>query len=144
METELSCSALIPILRAEFGNLWQCEPKGKTLEIVTPFSTANGHFISLFVTERESDIIITDGGWVRATTYLDDGEEMSDSTANAAINYFSIQYSVQSYKAADGKEYFFKRTQKKEQISAFVHDLANFISGVVNELSYANATEGEQ
>lgn len=126
MNTELSCSLLIPLLRSEFGSLWQCRSRGQTLELVTPYSTVNGHFASVFVTRRGADIVVTDGGWISSTTYHEDGEQASDQTVNGIIEYFASRYSIAVHKADDGRTYYFKQARMEAQVPAFVHDMANF------------------
>ena len=38
-------------ISSDFSSLWKYKLRGETLEIVTPFSTLTGSFISVFLTQ---------------------------------------------------------------------------------------------
>ena len=44
-----------------YSRLWSFRERGDTVEIITPCSTTNDSFVSVFLTQRENEFIITDG-----------------------------------------------------------------------------------
>lgn len=54
-----------------YSRLWSFRERGDTVEIITPCSTTNDSFVSVFLTQRENEFIITDGGWISEKYYND-------------------------------------------------------------------------
>lgn len=52
----------------DYAEMWDFKFRGASFEIVTPHSTISDKFVSVFLTQRGQDIIVTDGG------YLHNGE----------------------------------------------------------------------
>ena len=48
-------------ISSDFNSLWKYKLRGDTLEIITPFTTMTGSYISIFLTQRDDRFIITDG-----------------------------------------------------------------------------------
>jgi hypothetical protein len=117
-------------LKETFCSLWQIKERGKTLEIITPYSTITSKFISVFITERDNSIIISDGGWVASGQY--------DVEVNAEDDeYFSkLFYTYESYFEIkkiykNGQPFYYKKADKAVVIPSFIFDIVQFIQGVV-------------
>ena len=48
------------LVRAAYQSLWKIKNHGETIELITPMVTTNDMFISVFVTRRGDDYIVTD------------------------------------------------------------------------------------
>lgn len=116
-------------LKESFCSLWQFKDRGKTLEIITPYSTITSKFISVFITERDNSIIISDGGWIASGYY--------DTDVNMQDEFFSkLFYTYESYfdiKKIDKNEvpFYYKKADKEVSIPSFLFDMVQFIQGVV-------------
>ena len=52
-----------------YSSLWSFKKRGNSIEIVTPVSTTNDVFVSVFLTMRGDEYVVTDGGWIDAGVY---------------------------------------------------------------------------
>jgi hypothetical protein len=115
---------------SSFGSLWKFKERGKTLEIITPFSTTNNRFVSVFLTQREDTFIVSDGGWINTSTY-DNVLNIDDDCFEKLFYHYSHHYEIEET-TTGGIKYYFKRTTNPKMISSLVLDVANFISGIVS------------
>ena len=56
-------------IKKAYDSLWRVRVLGESLEIVTPMVTANDFFVTVFVTKRGGEYIVTDGGWISSGNY---------------------------------------------------------------------------
>jgi len=116
-------------IKDSFCSLWQFKERGKTLEIITPYSTITSKFVSIFITERDNSIIISDGGWIASGNY--------ETEVNPEDEYFSkLFYTYESYfdikkTEQNGIPIYYKKTQKEVSIPSFLFDVVQFIQAVV-------------
>ena len=66
-----------------FSSLWSFKKRGNSIEIVTPVSTTNDVFVSVFLTMRGDEYIVTDGGWIDAGVY--DIDEVNNSQLESNV-----------------------------------------------------------
>ena len=52
-----------------FGALWNCRPRGNSLEIATPVPTSTEKYVTVFLTERNGKWIVSDGGMIQSGQY---------------------------------------------------------------------------
>ena len=125
-------------LKKEFDALWNIKPRGDTLEIVTPFSTTRGEFVSVFVTWRKDILIVADGA--RLSALLDN----PNCAADKVVEYFRDQLGVsETTRKEDKLPIFFKKCSSEELLPVAVYDLALFVSSCVNHDSYSRSREHE-
>ena len=122
-------------IRSDFSSLWKCKLRGDTLEIITPFTTITGRFISVFLTQRDDRYIVTDGQ--RLTQHLNE-LAMLTRRANVYLEETASIYGVR--KTQDTKAcFYFKSTTNVNLLSAYIYDLVFFQSNSLNSI-YSEAT----
>lgn len=120
---------LFSIIRSAFDSLWQIRPRGKSLEIITPFPAARDRYVSLFITKQSGKIIVTDGGWLNDGIYYIGGEEPDlTSIFDRMLNYFINDFSVLRTHGANNRIIYFKATSETEFVPNLVFEMANFVS----------------
>lgn len=117
-------------IRRAFNSLWEVRLLGDTLEIITPMSTTNDCFVSVFLTKRNGYFIVTDGGWISDDYYNNDFCN-DDESFNRLFTYYITQYSIKSTEA-NGKTYYYKATDEFKLVPNIVYDISTFVSAVVS------------
>lgn len=112
-----------------FSSLWKMKKKGESWEIITPVPTSNDMFVSVFLTVRGNDYIVTDGGWIDSGAY--DIDEVSTSVYNKILKYYIETYHIKSIKAHN-LEYYYKIVDNPLFIPNLVFDVSAFISSIVS------------
>ena len=51
-------------VKSDFCELTTYKIRNNSIEIITPFSTLNDKFVSVFVKFYQNQIIVSDGGWI--------------------------------------------------------------------------------
>lgn len=92
-----------------YSRLWSFRERGDTVEIITPCSTTNDSFVSVFLTQRENEFIITDGGWI-SEKYYNDLIDLEDDHFNRLYEYYLTQYSISTLEAKERIFYYKKQT----------------------------------
>lgn len=116
-------------IKSDFDGLWQTKQRGKTLEIITPYSSTNNKFISVFLTRQRDEYVISDGGW------LDNG--VYETTVNdemcflKILNHYQDSFNIKQVTNADIIYYYIK-TKNEIDISSKLLDLALFIQSIVS------------
>src|SRR4051794_33762418 len=121
MSDELKCNEFVEILRKDFGALRNCRPRGNSIEIITPFSTATQKFISVFITVRDGAFIVSDGGWLvgeLALYEIPDSEDESESSLT--LDFFIRNFRISTFKDRSGGKFFYKRCKEMSLISSAV------------------------
>ena len=117
---------LIEYIIKSYNSLWKIKKHGNTFEIITPIATTSNIFVSVFLTRRGDDFIVTDGGWIDSGMY--ECEANSDD-----IYYFKLfQYYLEDYEIDilehAGYHYYYKKIEKAELVPNIVYDLSSFIN----------------
>jgi len=123
--------AIFEGLKSSFNALWQYKVRGNSIEVITPYSTTNDMFISVFITERDNEFIVSDGGWLSDGTY----ETMIDFNDDCYIKlyyHYESYYDIKSTIDRGGNTHYYKKTKNYRTISNIVYEVANFISAVVS------------
>jgi len=119
------------IIVASFGKLWKVKERGESLEIITPFATTSQKFVSLFLTQKGKEFIVSDGSWI--------WEGLYGNTFDRDINCFERVFShyvnaftINEVKNLNGGTVFYKKTDKIISVPSLVFDMANFVSTIVS------------
>ena len=123
-----------------FSSLWTFKERGNTLEIITPYTTTNHKFVSIFLSKQNSDYIVSDGGLIQNFGY-DTPFLGEDDTFNRILEHYVSVYDIKQINAKD-TVYYFKRTNNPVHIPALIFDLSIFLSNIIStcniELSQQN------
>lgn len=119
-------------IKESFGALWNCRPRGNSLEIATPVPTSTDKYVTVFLTMRDGKWIVSDGGMTGCGLY--DTKLPEDSqTFEKIVNFFKEDFDIKSTCNASGEIFYYKSTRKRELVPNIVFDLSNFIAMVVND-----------
>jgi len=121
---------IFKIIKEEFCSLWNFKERGDTLEIITPFSTTNAKFISVFVTRKTNKLIVTDGGWMMGGEY-DIIPDIDDEIFYRIYEHYLNYYKIKVYEHV-GYKYYYKSIDEIELLSSLVYDLAHFMSSIIS------------
>lgn len=113
-----------------YNSLWHVKVLGESLEIVTPMVTTNDNFVSVFVTKRGDDYVVTDGGWISAG-YYDCDLNILGSAYNKLFQYYLENYHIQQTEG-HGRTMYYKKVREENMVVNCVFELSNFISAVVS------------
>lgn len=136
---------LYHIIKDTFCGMWKYKDRGNTIEILTPFSTITSKFISVFITVRGENIIVTDGGWLEEGEYGDVVDDAEDSYMSL-YTHFRKYHEVKQALNNGGGVIYFKSCKRNELVPNVVNDMANFIVSVVNgsQIHFAQEEEKEE
>jgi hypothetical protein len=130
-------------IKGAFCNLIDFKARGQSIEIITPFSTINNKFISIFITQREGKYIISDGGWVDQDVYGEVKDIDSEDILLRIQDEFISSYRVKTTVNNTGHLVFFKSTDDMKELASFAFDLATFLSAIINSrcIKFTNEKE---
>ena len=117
-------------IRKSYDSLWHIKVLGESLEIVTPMVTTNDSFVSVFVTKRGDDYVVTDGGWISAGYYECELGELGASYSKLFQYYLENYHILQTI--GHGRTMYYKKIRDKYLVVNAVFELSNFISAVVS------------
>lgn len=132
------------IIKSDFCELTTYKIRNNSVEIITPFSTLNNKFTSVFIKEINNKIIVSDGGWIDLNYYDVNINEESEIIIERVTAYFQQSYHIKTTTDKAGTLFYFKICNSKNEISSAVFDLSNFIVGVVNALGIQYKDEKEE
>ena len=131
-------------VKSDFCELTTYKIRNNSIEIITPFSTLNDKFVSVFVKFYQNQIIVSDGGWIDLNYYEVDINEESESIIDRVTAYFQSNYKVKTTTDKVGTLFYYKTCKNEKVISSVIFDLSNFIVGVVNALGIKYKDEKEE
>ena len=121
---------LFSLIRESYSSLWRVKVLGESLEIVTPMVTTNDMFVSVFITKRGDDYVVTDGGWV-SLGYYDNEVEARGHAYQKLFQYYIDSYDIMQL-IGHGRTFYYKKAKEPRMVVNAVFELSNFISGVVS------------
>lgn len=127
----------------DYASMWDFKFRGSTLEIITPHSTVSDKFISIFLTQRDGQFIVTDGGYIHTGDYIENESIRAGKCYNNAFEYYERYYSIQRVSDVNGKVIFFTKTENRTMVTSLIYDMASFIVGVANAQQMTLATDQE-
>lgn len=116
----------------DYAQMWDFKIRGASLEIVTAHSTISDKFVSVFLTQRGTDFIVSDGGYLSTGEYIENEKVLPSPCYRQTFAQLSKYYKMQSVLDRHEKLIFYTKTQRRDMVSALVHDMASFITGIVN------------
>ncbi len=116
---------------SSFNELWKVKERGKSLEIITPFATTSQRFVSLFLTEKDNEYIVTDGGWISEGLY-DNVFDREQNCFEKIFQYYINSFNIKVATKQNGTVVFFKKTDKAIIVPSLLFDMANFVSSIVS------------
>lgn len=131
-------------IKEDFCSLTTYKLRGESLEIITPFTTLNNKFVSVFVKETKGKFIISDGGWVDNNYYNVDISDESEDIYSRVLAYYKQSFNVSEKIDVAGTLHYFKVCQNLGEIPAKVYELANFLVGALNSLGMRYRDEKEE
>jgi hypothetical protein len=131
-------------IKDNFCSLTTYKLRGESLEIITPFSTLNNKFVSVFIKEIKGKYVISDAGWTDLNYYDVDISEESDDIIERIFTYYQQSFEISTTSDKAGTLHYFKTCSNPRDIPANVYDLANFIVGAVNSLVIRYKDEKEE
>jgi hypothetical protein len=113
-----------------YNSLWNCKVHGGSIEVITPSSTTNDMFVSVFITRKGGEYIVTDGGWMSDEYYNVAIPENTSCFGRVFSHYYNF-YQIKETKGK-GKRFYYKKTSDANLVPNLVYDLSGFISAVVS------------
>ncbi len=131
-------------VKESFCSLWSFKVRGKTLEIITPYSTTNFKFISVFVTQQRDELIVTDGGWLACGEY-EIKPDFDDEIFMKIFNHYETFYEINKLDNSSNT-YYYKTTNKVDLVPNLVYDLTNFLSSILStsQIQFLDQKEKEE
>lgn len=126
---------IINSIKDNFSSVWQTKERGASVEIITPYATTNNRFISVFLTKRGDEFIITDGGWVNSGVYDNDVSNEGGCLNKILFHYinaFDIKETSNKNKDSNQVSFYYVKTNNLIDIPSRVLDLATFIQNIVS------------
>ena len=114
-----------------FGTLWKVKERSKTLEIIAPFASTSQKFSSVFLSHRDGEYIVSDGGWISEGVYQNSFDRKIDCFEKI-ISHYKNTLQIKEVKNKNGSIYFYKKTTKKIAIPSLIFDVSNFVSTIVS------------
>jgi hypothetical protein len=131
-------------IQSSFGSLWKFKERGNSLEIITPYATTSAKFVSVFLSEKDGEYIISDGGWINDRIY-DNNFDVEDSCFLKIVDHYTNSFDVKQTSGLGNKTYYYKKTGNKNFVPSLVMDLSVFISNIISlaEIEYTDKEEKE-
>lgn len=135
---------IIEYIIRSYNALWNIKKHGNTWEVITPVATTNNIFVSVFLTKRGDEYIVTDGGWIDSGMYECD-ISFDDIYYSKLFYYYLEDYEIQHLEAK-GYIYYYKKIADIRLIPNLVYDLSNFINAVISAsfISFEEKKEKER
>lgn len=131
-------------IKNDFCALTTFKLRGESIEIITPFSTLNNKFVSVFIKEIDRKFIISDAGWTDLNYYNVDISEESDDIVERIFAYYQQSFGISTASDKAGTLHYYKACTNPKDIPTNVYDLANFVVGVVNSMGIRYKDEKEE
>lgn len=131
-------------IKDDFCALTTYKLRGESIEIITPFSTLNNKFVSVFIKELNGKFIISDAGWTDLNYYNVDISEESDDIIERIFTYYQQSFGISTTSDKAGTLHYYKTCSNPKDIPTNVYDLANFVVGAVNSLGIRYKDEKEE
>lgn len=118
-------------IKSAFCGLVKSKERGNTLEIITPFTTLNDKFVSVFIIEQNDRYIVSDGGWILNDYYNSIIDDEAEEILNRILAEYQETFGVRAQLFPKGT-FYYKVCERVEMIPSQTFDMANFISAITN------------
>lgn len=131
-------------VKESFCSLWTFKVRGNTLEIITPYSTTNSKFISVFITRQREKFIVTDGSWLLKGEY-EIIPDLEDEIFMKIFNHYETSYDINKLEDKSGI-FYYKFTLDIDLIPNLVYEMTNFLSSVLSasQIQFIDPREKEE
>lgn len=123
---------LFAIVKNSFCELMRMRMRGSTMELISPYSTLNNKFVSVFVKETPTGIVVSDGGWIESGYYEVAVSEESEDIVKRVANQYAVNLGVSLLTERSPNTNYYKICETPAQLPSVVFDMASFINGMVN------------
>ena len=121
---------LFNFIRETYNSLWHVKVLGESLEIITPMVTSNDAFVSVFITKRGEEFVVTDGGWI-SEGYYECDLNLQGKAYQRLFHYYIDNYNIlQTF--GHGRTLYYKKVKEKTLVVNAVFEMSHFISAVVS------------
>lgn len=127
--------SLFDRIKNDFCSLWKCKERGQTLEVITPYGTTTNKFVSVFLTKRKGEYIVSDGGMLSESEY-EVTMNYEDAYLNKLFDYYIEFYDIKSIQQNE-KDFFYKKTTNEALVPNLIFDLSSFITAVASAANIA-------
>lgn len=115
-----------------FDQLWSFKYRGdETIEIITPYSTTSNKFVSLFLTKRDDNFIVSDGGLLNSEAY-ESQVDYDNQYLLKILYHYENHYQIKTTTDKKGYKHYYKTTTSEILVPNLIYDLAQFISMCVS------------
>lgn len=131
-------------VKSDFCNLLDFKLRGDTIELITSIPTFTYSYVSVFVSFRDGEYIISDGGWIHDEEY--DNEVSDDNIYPIVLSQLTERFSIKETRSPNNTIFYYKKAPTLDLVSAMVLDVGYFISAVVNAqvLEYGEVSERKE
>lgn len=119
---------------SDFTSLWGSRTLGDTLEVVTPYSTITGDVISVFITTRNNQYIITDGARIDALAKAQGVKIIERKGCHLCDMLTRLSISEHRSESGNNLIYRLKKTDDLSMVSSYVYDMIHFIDSMANAI----------
>lgn len=137
----LHLTDIFSAVKSDLCSLVDFKLRGDTIEIITGIPTITSSHVSVFVSYRDGEYIISDGGWVNGGEY--DNEISDDDIYSRILAQLIDHFRMKDTRSANNTVYYYKKAPKLELVSAMVSDVGHFVSATINAqvLEYGDVSE---
>lgn len=121
---------LFDSIKETYNALWHVKVLGNSLEIITPVVTTNEAFVSVFVTKRGEEYVITDGGWI-SEGYYECDMDLQGKAYQRLFQYYIENYGILQT-IGHGRTLYYKKAKDRMLVVNAIFELSHFISAVVS------------
>lgn len=117
-------------IKETYNSLWHVKVLGESIEIVTPMATTEDSFVTVFVTKRGDEYVVTDGGWISAGYY--DMDPLIQGTAyNKLFQYYLDSFDIRQTNGY-GRTLYYKKVRERALVVNAVFEIMHFVGAVVS------------
>lgn len=119
-------------IRINFDALWSFKIRSEqVIEIITPYSTTTNKFVSLFVTKRNDNYIVSDGGLLNSEAYESEIDYENQSLLKV-LYHFEGYYEIKTTTDKSGNKHYYKSTHDSKFIPNLVYEMGQYVSMCVS------------
>lgn len=124
---------IFEVIKSDFCGLMNFKVRGNTLEVQTSVITIGNQFVSIFISAKNDQFIISDGGWIDQDYYGDsDRDQIEEDILLRVESQLRYSHKVHRTKAKNGITFNFKTTPDIELLSLVAFEMAHFIAQLAN------------
>lgn len=126
-------NSVFDAVRCDFSELWKTRLYGHTLELISPYTTLGGNLISVFLTMRNGQYVVSDGANLHnvAQEASIDIEDRKRLHLGDVLNLYRIR---ETYEPTSKKVFRYKSTEDVAMLSSYVFDMIHFQEAILNAL----------